>query len=382
MNDRLPMIAAAACLLLTLACNDASNSRDARRGDSAAMAMDSTHGRVAEIGNTGNAQVTGITISKSGRTFLCFPFWSPDHGVSVAELMSDGTLHPYPNDAWNRWNGAPASAGSHLVCVQSVWVDPDDFLWILDPASPMMKGVVPGGAKLLKVDLKNDSVIQTIRFDATVAPARSYLNDVRIDIPNHYAYLTESGMGAIVVTDLATGRSRRLLAQHPSTKAEDGVVPKIEGKELRDTTGQVPKINADGIAFDQSNGYLYYKALIGRTLYRIKSDKLRDPAAGDQALAAAVENLGATVVCDGMIMDGAGNLYLTSIEENGVRRRSPDGTLTLVAADSALKWPDTFAFAPDGSLRVTASMIHLGPNYNQGADRRVMPYKLFRVDLR
>ncbi len=337
--------------------------------------------RISEVASTGDRQVTGVALSKTGRMFVNFPFWSPGHTISVAEIMPDGSMRPYPNETWNQWNNDTALAGNRFVCVQSVYVDRGgNHLWILDPASPMMAGVVTGGPKLLKVDLATDSVVQIIRFDESVAPKMSYLNDVRIDLANKYAYMTESGMGSLVVTDLATGISRRLLADHSSTKVEPGVVPVIEGKELRDTSGQVPKIHADGIALDMGNQSLYYKALVGRTLYRIPTTDLRS-AAGDGPLAGKVENLGQTVVCDGMIMDAANNLYFTAIEENAVRRRTPDGKMELVATDTQLKWPDSFTLGADGDLRVTASMIHLDPKYNNGVSRRTMPYKVFRVDL-
>jgi hypothetical protein len=38
-----------------------------------------------------------------------------------------------------------------LVCVQSVVIDPDNFLWILDAGNPKFSGVIAGAPKLLKV---------------------------------------------------------------------------------------------------------------------------------------------------------------------------------------------------------------------------------------
>ena len=41
-------------------------------------------------------------------------------------------------------------------------------------------------------------------------------------------------------------------------------------------TGKAPEVHADGIAFDKKGGWLYYHPLTGVTLYRIKTDHLRD----------------------------------------------------------------------------------------------------------
>jgi hypothetical protein len=76
--------------------------------------------------------------------------------------------------------------------VQSVYVDPNDDLWIIDPAAPKMQEVVKGGPKLVKVDLKTNQVAQNIPFDDDVAPKKSYLNDVRVDPKASVAFITDA----------------------------------------------------------------------------------------------------------------------------------------------------------------------------------------------
>ena len=62
-----------------------------------------------------------------------------------------------------------------------------------------------------------------------------------------------------------------------------------------------------------------------------------------------------------MIGRSAGRLYVTAPEENAVkvrddRRRSEEPPTTLVQ-DDRLRWPDTLAEGPDGSIYVTTSRI-------------------------
>jgi sugar lactone lactonase YvrE len=155
--------------------------------------------------------------------------------------------------------------------VQDVYVDPNDDLWIIDPAAPKMQEVVKGRPKLVKVDLKTNQVAQNIPFDDDVAPKKSYLNDVRVDPKASVAFITDSGLGAIVVVNLRSGKARRRLADHKSTKAEPGVKLIIDRRELLDQKKSSPQINSDGIALDSKNDYLYYHALTGHTLYRVKN---------------------------------------------------------------------------------------------------------------
>src|SRR3954451_6136324 len=226
-----------------------------------------------EVARFPDQQVTGVGVStKSGRVFVNFPFWSDDHSISVAEIVN-GQPKPFPNEEWNR----PGPAGSHFICVQSVVVDDQDNLWVLDPAAPKMQEIVKGGPKLVKIDLATNKVVQTISFGEAVAPAKSYLNDVRIDTPNQKAFITESAKGAIIVVDLPSGKARRLLGDSKSTKPESGFKLTVDGKELLDQqTKRPPQIASDGIALDAKNGYLYYHALTGHTLYRIETSYLTD----------------------------------------------------------------------------------------------------------
>jgi hypothetical protein len=100
------------------------------------------------------------------------------------------------------------------------------------------------------------------------------INDKRILLAV-FAYITDSGKGAIIVVDLFSGKARRLLDDHKSTKPEPGVKLTVDGRELIDQQEKTPpQIASDGIALDTKNGYLYYHALTGHTLYRIKTSYL------------------------------------------------------------------------------------------------------------
>ena len=326
-------------------------------------------------------QVTGIAVSHQERIFVSFPRWDKDPLYSVAELLPDGTLKPYPGHDWNRWGKDEAShPEAHFICVQSVVVDGDDYLWVLDPASPAFKGVVPGGPKLVKFNLATNTVERNIPFDDAVAPKNSYLNDMRFDPDGNFAFITDSGTGAIVVVDLESGKSWRRLAGHPSTKAEPGYVPVIGGKELRDENGQVPRINADGIAIDAEGEYLYYHALTARTLYRIRTSALTDPNLPEEQVAKYVEKVAETGAVDGMLMDAHDNLYLTALERNAILRYRPAGdALETIVQDDRIQWPDSMDISPDDFLYFTASQINRMPRFNLGKDERVPPYRMFKV---
>ncbi len=322
-----------------------------------------------------NQQVTGVAVSRRGRIFVNFPDWSHDHTISVAEIVN-GKPKPFPNDEWNK-AGTP---NDHFVCVQSVYVDESDSLWMLDPAAPKMKEIVRGGPKLINIDLVKNEVAQTIAFGEDIAPKKSYLNDVRVDVKTGTAFITDSGLGAIVVVDLTTGKARRLLESDRSTQAEKDFQLEVNGRGLLGENGKPPQINSDGIALDRLNGFLYFHALTGHTLYRIKTADLRNRRLTSGELSSKVETVADTPAPDGMLIGPNGKLYLTDIEHGAVVAFDPkERKLAPVIADDRLSWPDSLSFGPDGALYVTASQIQNMPRFNGGKSTCTTPYQVFKI---
>ncbi len=325
--------------------------------------------RIVEVARS-DRQWTGVAVAPDGRIFVNYPRWSDGVTFSVGELNSDGSVSPFPNEELNNWD-ASLDPGTQLVCVQSVVVDREGFLWILDPANPQFKGVIPGGPKLLKVDLKSNKVVQTVRFAAPVIEQGSYLNDVRVDTRRNFAYITDSGTGAIVMVDLATGASRRVLDDHPSTKSE-GIVLTIEGRPWLRRDGSPPQVHVDGIALDPEGDYLYYQALTGRNLYRIETRWLRDIQVGSKQLNSKVEHLATSGASDGLLYGPDRRIYISALEENAIKTYSAGGEITIVAQGKGLAWPDSFAAGPNGSIFFTTSQIHRGRDVRE-------PYKIFKL---
>ncbi|WP_459906512.1 SMP-30/gluconolactonase/LRE family protein [Caballeronia sp. HLA56] len=305
-------------------------------------------------------QVTGVTVSPTGRTFVNFPRWTEDAPISVAELGASGDLRPFPDAEWNSWRNArrdEVSAADHWVCVQSVVADKQGNLWVLDPGAPAQSLIVPGAPKLVQIDLGTNQIAYVFHFDETIAPQGSYLNDLRLSPDGRFIYITDSGVrGAIVVIDRTTGVARRVLDGDPSTQIDKTVTVQVDGKPLRQTDGRGVSFSADGIALTPDGRYLYFQAVKGKTLYRIATDALQNTQLSAQQVASRVEAVGIDGTADGLLFDERGRLYVSAVEHHAVRVRNGDRLWTLVR-DPQLRWPDTFAEGPDGTVYVTDSRI-------------------------
>jgi sugar lactone lactonase YvrE len=363
-----------ACLLACAASGAIATDQPARR-----------HGPelVAQFGH----QVTGVAVSEKNRIFVNFPRWTEDSPISVAELQRDGTLKPYPDAQWNAWRNARKDelpAGEHWVCVQSIVADGRGSVLVLDPAAPAQGFIVPGGPKLVKIDLATDKVARAYRFGEDVAPQGSYLNDVRFSADGRFAFMTDAGQrGALIVVELATGSARRVLDGHPSTQPKKGLVVQTDGKPLRRPDGRKVAFAADGIAISRDGRYLYWQALTGDTLYRIRTDVLETRGLAGEDVSASVEQYGLNGVADGLLIArGTDFMFITSVEDNAIRLRDlsggPNAARQMWVQDERLRWPDSFAQGPDGTIYVTTSRIQESALFKRDAPL-ALPTQLWRL---
>lgn len=332
----------------------------------------------------------GVAVHPDGRIFVSFPRALNGGNVmqSVAEVVrqpgAPPAIVPYPPPSeddlgfrvdWNAWDpaiarllGAPYNE-RHFISVQSVVFDGEGFLWALDSGGPGgANRLAPGGPKLVRIDLERNLVVRAIPLGA-VAPAGAFLNDVRIDLRCGCAYITESGLGALVVVDLENDSAWRVLENHPATSPEgffllfiEDVIVDAAGNRDEQVILFPLQIAADGIALDPQGAFLYFQAVSGTTLYRVRTEELF-PGPGGSARAPFVERVGGRAEgfgpADGLGFGPDGWLYLTSLEDHALKRFDPEsGVLELVSNDPRLAWPDSLAFDPDGAVVVTVSQLH------------------------
>src|SRR5690349_14646883 len=183
-------------IICSIACNKNAEDYHAAIGTSGDVNAITANG-VQLVFADSSYELTGVAVSKNGRMFTNYPLWNRPHNYDVVEITGLTQSKPYPNGKWNSWQ--PGEAGFFKwVCVQAVYIDDKDKLWVVDPASPFMKGVYAYSYKLVKIDLASNKIEKIYHFNY-VADKNSYINDVRVDTRRNYAYLTNSSEGGIFV---------------------------------------------------------------------------------------------------------------------------------------------------------------------------------------
>lgn len=347
-----------------------------------------TLGTLEEVFAFYGAMPTGVTVTEHGRIFVCFPQWGDHPSCAVAELRGRQMV-PYAN--LTRSCHFANSQDCNWISVQSVVADWNGGLWVLDTAAPNFSPPIPGGTKLVKIDLATAKIAHIYTFSDSVVLPTSYLNDVRFDFRvgvGGYAYLTDSsirGPGAIIVLDLATGLSWRRLDGQCSTDPQPGFVPKVEGRVLMnrppDGSPSPWLVAADGVALSPSGETLYYCPLSSRFLFSISTSALRDPSIPDSELAGLVKTVVEKGASDGLASDERGNIYAGDYESGSIRVISQDGGMRTLAHDPHILWPDTLSIGPDRFLYFTANQLNRQPGFHCGMDLRRKPYSLFRTKI-
>ncbi|QHA93104.1 L-dopachrome tautomerase-related protein [Bacillus sp. N1-1] len=334
------------------------------------------------------AMPTGVSVSETGRIFICFPKWGDDVKFTVAEIIGD-TLQPYPNLETNLSN--QGNITTSFISVQSVVADGRGTLWVLDTAAPNFSVPIIGGAKLVAVDLKTNTIRKVYTFTEDVVLPTTYLNDVRFDFrvgKAGYAYITDSsskGPGAIIVVDLENGNAFRRLNGANSTSPDPYFLPKVEGDILmnrnKDGSTSPFRLASDGIAISPDGKILFYCPLSSRHLYSISTEALRDRTIPDRDLLYQVEYWGEKGASDGMITGAKGTVYAGDYENNSIRKILPNGIMETIAHDPRVLWPDTFSIGPDQYLYVIVNQLHRQARFHYGKDLRQKPYSLLRMKI-
>ncbi|WP_433269776.1 SMP-30/gluconolactonase/LRE family protein [Micromonospora vinacea] len=313
---------------------------------------------------------TGVTTVR-GRVFLSYP--SADRpGAQVVEVLPDGRRTPYPDAAWNRADQPPDGAFVH---VNGLRAGPDGRLWIVDSGSPRIGGAqVPGGARLVAVDPDGDHVERVYHLDEAVHPD-SYVDDVRFN--GRMAYLSDAGAAGLIVLDLDSGRSRRVLDGHPSTAGGRVVA---DGRVLRDPHGAEVRLHVDQLEVSPDGRWLYYQPASGG-MSRIATRWLDDPSVSADELARRVERWADTPSTGGTAIDATGTIYLSDLERRRVLVIAPDRGVRTLVADPRLAWVDAMWLDADSRLWMPAAQLHLTAGLNGGVSAVDYPVQIYRIPV-
>lgn len=168
-------------------------------------------------------------------------------------------------------------------------------------------------------------------------------------------------------------------------------IVKSDGLPLQRPDGRGFEVSADGIALSPDGSTLYWQALSGKTLFSIDRLSLHKELPRS-ALENLVQTVGENGPADGLLISRRypDRMYITSIESNALLMRNLSNGKIVPFTDQteyyqpkptySIRWPDTLAEGPDGSIYVTASHIQDSVFFNLSSPIQ-LPTELWRFKM-
>lgn len=302
------------------------------------------------------------------------PFFAPAIRVMHYNPRTK-TSEPFPNSSWN---SPQRNTDHYLDDVLGIRNDSKGVVWMLDMGT--RSKITP---KLVGWNTRLNRLEKIYHIPAPASIPTSQLNDFVIDekrglvviADEDIAHGGDGSKAALVVLNMKTGKSRRLLQGHYSVVPERKPVI-VDGKQLNipGTTKPI-LVGADGITMDERNEWVYYAPLNGTTLYRVRMDELAYSNMKD----IRVEQYAQKRNNGGLSIDTEGNIYLTYVGDKSIGV-IPSGNKRSViyVTDRAMVWPDGVSYNKDGYMYTGAAQLPDAAVFNNGKDLTSKPFLIYR----
>ena len=312
--------------------------------------------------------IGNVAVSADGRVFFTVHPESRPIGNRLLEYV-DGASVPYPD------------VGSQLELFDTVLglvIDRQNRLWSIDHGFHGLRT-----ARLLAFGLDDGEILLDYRFTHDIAPAGSFLQDLQVSADGSTVVIADASFfrkqPALIVIDVTTGDMRRVLEEHASVAAENTLI-RAGGTDMSFLGGiYTLRGGVDGITLGPE--WLYFGALSGSGLYRVRLADLKNDDLTASELASRVERVADKPLSDGLSIDVAGSVYVTDVEHNAVSVVDSNGKLQTLVRSPDIRWPDALSFGPDGWLYIADSALQDVILKSRGHIDAEGPYGIFRINV-
>jgi sugar lactone lactonase YvrE len=309
--------------------------------------------------------VGNVAVNRDGRIFFTIHPEARPTGNKLLEYVR-GAAVPYPSGA---------AQAELFDTVLGVAIDRYNRMWTIDHGNHGLRS-----ARIIAFDLDTNAILRDQVLGPDIAPVGSFLQDLQISADGKTIVIADASFWrkspAIIVYDVETGAARRVLEGHSSVSAENHMIR--NGDRDMEFLGGIVALRGgiDGMALGPE--WLYFGAISGSGLYRVRLRDLRNEALPPGQLANRVERIGDKPLSDGMSIDVEGNVYITAIEHGSIFVAGPGRDLETLIHSHELRWPDALSFGPDGYLYIADSALAELILQSREHIEDSGPYRIFR----
>lgn len=311
----------------------------------------------------------GVTTDAAGRLYLSMPSWTGMDGTPGIARLEEDRIVPFPGGIWHDPSSEPED---RLITINAVHAFDDGLIWAVD------QGGTEGGQKLLAFR-PDGTMTHRLIFGRDILPEGAAMNDLRK--AGGRIYMTDSGLGGLILHDLDTGTTLRRLSRHPMLRVDpDRVQVGTNGRPLQDAEGQRPKVHSDMIELSGDGHWLYWAFPAG-PLRRIDTESLWDRTLDDDALSERMQTVAEIPPIGGTAIDDLGNIYLSDVQARRIAVLVPDGRILTLVQDDRLVSPDAIWIDANRRLMVPAPQTEWLPEHDNGQNRMTRPFLTFAMTL-
>ena len=309
--------------------------------------------------------IGNVAVNKDGRIFFTVHPESRPKGNKLLEYVR-GAAVPFPSGAVQK---------ELFDTVLGISVDRFNRLWTIDHGN---HGLRP--ARIVAIDLDTNEVLRNQMLSPEIAPTGSFLQDLQVSADGGTIVIADASIWrqspAIIMYDVETGDARRVLESHASVSAENYMI-RSQDRDM-EFLGGIASLRGgiDGIALGPE--WLYYGALSGSGLFRIRLSDLRNEKLPASQLANRIERYSDKPLSDGLSVDLEGNIYITDVEHSSVFVVGAQRDLKTLIQSPNIRWPDALSFGPGGYLYVADSALPELILQSREHIEASGPYRIFR----
>lgn len=331
----------------------------------------------AETFATVNEAVGNISFTANGDlVYSHHPFFAPE--IRVVHMNRETKeIKPFPNLAWNTPREDDENYLSNVLGIRN---DENGIVWMIDMAQ--RNAIKP---KIVGWNTKTDSLEKIYYLDQSTVE-HSQPNDMVVDSKHGAFIIADEGIGnggngddaSFIVVDMKSGKTRRLLEGHRTTRPENN--PTVIDEKTLAVNGNPLLVGNDGITADEDFKWIYYGPLNGTKIYRIRTEDLLNENLSEAELDARIETYSEKPNNGGMSIDKEGNIYMTAVESKSVAVvLAKDRSVKTIAQDVNMVWPDGVSYNHvDGYMYVSAAQVNRGAIFNNGENKATHPYYIFK----